>query len=253
MEGSQSSSILQIKYLVREQLLYEITSGLPQEVKLIAYNFSRSNMSMYSLLCRENNVGDLEWLTLRTADHSMWLKNAEQISIDLGNPADLTHLSIKIKCLFEDSITDSYYYRMSYVNLAILQLIDECQQHGIIWAVRLPEEIFAAKKQMPLDLNKEFMETDLFLGSRNNLNSLLVSVHSKKFQLQLAKIFGRNLLFSQFSGHSLLKLLPTNQWIQPIIQRETSSSNWKEIIADEYGQSLIDTCEKAINQQKMDY
>lgn len=250
MEDSQSSSILQIKYLVREQLLYEITSGLPQEVKLVAYNFSQSNMSMYSLLCRENRVGDLEWLTLRTADHPMWLKNAEQISIDFGNPADLLHLSTEIQYLFENPKIKDYYYKLSTIDLAILQLIDECQQHGLVWAVRLPEELFAAKKQIPLDLNEEFLEADLFLGSRNNLNSLLFPVHSKKFQSQLAKFFGSNLLFSQFSGHSLLKLLPTNQWVQPILNKEIDIGNWKEIIADEYGQSLMDVCEEAINVKK---
>jgi len=250
MQGHQSSSIVETKELVRERLLGEITRGLPPQAKLIAYNFSQSNMSMYSLLCLENKGSHLEWLTLRTADHPVWLQNSGQMSIDLGNPPDITHLSDKITHLFEDSYMNQYFYKMTAIELAILHLVDECQKNGIIWAVRLPEEIFSAKKQLPLDLNKEFIEADLFVGSRNNLNSLLLPVHSKKFQLQIAKLFGRNLLFSQFSGHFLLKLLPTNQWIQPIIEKEITIHNWKKIIADEYGQELIDVCEKAMNKQR---
>jgi len=249
MKSSRLSSALQTKKLVQKHLLYEIKDGLPPQIELVAYNFSRSNMSMYSLLCLENSASRLEWLTLRTADHPVWLQNAEQVSIDLGNPADLIHLSDKIGHLFGRN-TSRYYYKLSMIDLAILHLIDECQQNGIIWAVRLPEKIFSAKKQIPLDLNKEFMEADLFIGSRNNLNSLLLPVYSKKFQSQLAKLFGRNLLFSQFSGHSLLKLLPTNQWIQPIIEKEPTIHHWKKIIADEYSQKLVDVCEKAIYKQK---
>lgn len=244
------SSVYQTQTLVRQHLLHAITNGLPSGVSLVAYNFSRSNMSMYSLLCKETKAAGLEWLTLRTADHPVWLKNAQQLSIDFGNPADLTNVSSKIEKIFASSAVDSYYYNISTIDSALLQLVDECQQHGIIWAVRLPEEIFSARKQVPLDLNKEFISTDLFLTSRNNVNSLLLPVYSKKLQSQLAKLFGWNLLFSQFSRHSLLRLLPTNQWIQPIIKKETSTINWKEIIANEYGQSVIDACEKAINEQK---
>ena len=39
------------------------------------------------------------------------------------------------------------------------------------------------------------MQADLFLGNRNNLNALLLPVEAKDFQTELARLFGRNLLF----------------------------------------------------------
>ncbi|KFN93127.1 hypothetical protein TMUPMC115_0603 [Tetragenococcus muriaticus PMC-11-5] len=36
-------------------------------------------------------------MTLRLADHSLWLKHAQQVSLDLGSPADLIRLSEKIQ------------------------------------------------------------------------------------------------------------------------------------------------------------
>ena len=110
----------------------------------------------------------------------------------------------------------------------------------MVWAIRLPEEIFAARKQLPLNLEVDFMQADLFLGNRNNLNALLLPVEAKDFQTELARLFGRNLLFSQFARGRLLRLLPTNQWIQPIIETRTAKeASWEDQIVSEYGQELL--------------
>ncbi len=98
---------------------------------------------------------------------------------------------------------------------------------------------------MSLDLESDFIETDLFLGNRNNLNAMLLPVEAKDYQAELATLFGRNLLFSQFARGRLLRLLPTNQWIQPIIEYgETKESDWKKQLANDYGQQLLDVYEK---------
>ena len=115
----------------------------------------------------------------------------------------------------------------------------------MIWAVRLPEKIFAARKQITLDLKNDFIETDLFLGNRNNLNTMLLPVEAKEYQAELAVLFGRNLLFSQFARSRLLRLLPTNQWIQPVIKSGiTKGKDWKEQIANVYGQELLNVYKK---------
>jgi len=114
-----------------------------QHMKLTAYNFLQSsNTSIYSLLCKETRTARLEWLTLRIVDHPFWLQNAQQISIDIGSPTNLVHLLSKIKKLFASVSIDDYFYKLSAEELAILQLIDECQQNGLVWAVSLPVKIF---------------------------------------------------------------------------------------------------------------
>lgn len=228
---------------MKKQLLTAMEEGLPSYVELTAVNISRTGTSVYSLLRQKRRSGPQKWLTLRLADHPLWLTDAQQVSIDFGNPADMVHLKEKISKLFETPEINEYYYQLSSLEVAVLQFLDECQKLGLVWAVRLPDEIFAAKKEIPLELEKEFIKAELFLIDRNNSNTLLLPVESKQFQAALAILFGRNLLFSQFSRGRILRLLPTNQWIQPIIERE-GSSDWKERIEKEYGTHVIEAYEE---------
>ena len=74
-----------------------------------------------------------------------------------------------------------------------------------------------------------FMTQDFYLGKRNNLNHLLLPIKDEEFQKIVARLYGRNFLFSQFSGHSLLKLLPTNQWILPVLSDlDQKNTNWQQ-------------------------
>lgn len=241
MLEKQTIHQLESRKIIEKQFITAMKESLPPTIKLIAYNYSRAGTSLYALLHRKTNVNPSEWLTLRLADHPFWLKETQQLSIDFGNPVDLKHLSMKIHQLFKKGDTAASFYKVTPLEIAVLQFLDECQKQGLIWAVRLPEEIFAARKQVPLDLKRDFMKADLFLGNRNNLNHLLLPIESKKLQSELAVLFGRNLLFSQFARGPMLRLLPTNQWIQPIIKQESSDhSNWKKRIAEEYGQSVLE-------------
>ena len=236
---------LNTRKLMEKQLINELKKGLPLSVKLKAYNFSRVGTSLYALLGCKQKTGAYEWLTLRLADHSLWLKGAQQLFINFGNPADLSRIATKVAHLFKNPKINDYFYELSSLEIAVLQFLDNCQKQGMIWAVRLPEKIFAARKQLSLDLKYDFIETDLFLGNRNNLNTLLLPVEAKKYQAELGVLFGRNLLFSQFARGRLLRLLPTNQWIQPLIEYgKNKESAWQEQIANEYGQQLLDVYEK---------
>ncbi|MEL5941113.1 hypothetical protein WN865_16495, partial [Tetragenococcus halophilus] len=137
-------------------------------------------------------------------------------------------------------------YQMTNSELAVLELLDSCQRNGLVWAVRLPEEIFTAFKKQPLDLQKDFMQAEVFLTNRNNVNALLLPFTIPCFQAQLAKLYGRNLLFSQFSRHHLLKLLPTNQWIQPMLEKEQKLLDWRQQIIYDYGEDFYQRCQQAL-------
>ena len=242
---------LDSRKLMENQLVKELKQGLPPSVKLIAYNYSHAGTSLYALLQRKQQTKPSEWLTLRLADHPLWLEEAQQLLIDFGNPADVRGIAEKLTSLFKNPKTENYFYPISSFEIAVLQFLDACQKQGMIWAVRLPEEIFAARKQLPLNLETDFVQTDLFLGNRNNLNALLLPVEAKDFQAELARLFGRNLLFSQFARGRLLRLLPTNQWIQPIIKSgATQGCSFKKQLANKYGQELLDIYKKGKNLSK---
>jgi len=231
--------------LIEKQLIHELKKGLPASLTLQAYNFSRAGNSLYALLRRKQSADSFEWLTLRLADHPLWLKEAQQLFINFGNPADLKGIAQKVAHLFKQPAVDDYFYKLSSLEIAVLQFLDACQKEGMIWAIRLPSEVFAARKQLTFDLKQDFLETDLFLGNRNNLNTLLLPVEAKKYQAELGLLFGRNLLFSQFARGDLLRLLPTNQWIQPLIEYgKDQAQDWQEQIASEYGKQLLEVYEK---------
>ncbi|MDN6639575.1 MAG: hypothetical protein L0L10_02215 [Tetragenococcus sp.] len=236
----------QIRKLGQKYIVTTLKKELPSTVSLLAYNISKTDMSVYNLLCQTENETQNKWMTLRIADHPLWLENAQQVSLDIGSPADLIHLPEAIQKVFSRYENTDQWYQMSKNDIAVLSLLDQCQQKGLVWAVRLPEEIFAAFKKRPLDLQTDFMEAELFLTNRNNVNSFLLPIHLSCFQAQLAQLYGRNLLFSQFARHHLLKLLPTNQWVQPVLQKEQTNFDWQQLIIHNYGTDFYQKCQKAL-------
>ena len=96
---------IDMRKLMEKQIINELQKGLPPAIKLIAYNYSHAGTSLYALLCRKQNTRVPEWLTLRIADHPLWLENSQQLFIDFGNPADLSRLAVKIDSLFKEPKT----------------------------------------------------------------------------------------------------------------------------------------------------
>src|SRR5699024_704161 len=123
---------------MEKQLINELQKGLPPVIKLIAYNYSHAGTSLYALLCQKRNERVPECLTLRIADHPLWLENAQQLFIDYGKPADLSRLAVKIDSLFKEPKTLDYFYKLSSSEITVLQFFDACQKQGIICAIRLP-------------------------------------------------------------------------------------------------------------------
>lgn len=239
-----------IRNFGQKQIIACLKRGLPDSIKLFAYNISKTDMSVYSLLHQNNSKKQNIWMTVRVADHPLWLKNAQQLSLDIGSPADLTRLTNSFTKAFSNHENTKKWFQMTKKQLAILHLLDKCQQNGLVWAIRLPEEIFAAFKKNPLDLKTDFMKAELFLADRNNVNALLLPFDIPHFQAQLANLYGRNLLFSQFSRHRLLKLLPTNQWIQPMLQKEDAYFDWQQLITYIYGHNFYQNYQKALQNTK---
>lgn len=236
----------QIRKIGQKQIVETIRKRLLYTTSLFAYNVSKTDMSVYSLLHQNIEKNRNLWMTLRVADHPLWLENAQQVSIDIGSPADLVRLPRILSKVLSCDMKAKNYYQMTNSELAVLELLDSCQQNGLVWAVRLPEAIFTAFKKRPLDLQKDFMQAELFLTNRNNVNALLLPFTTSYFQDQLAKLYGRNLLFSQFSRHHLLKLLPTNQWIQPMLKKEQKLLDWRQQIIYDYGEDFYQKCQQAL-------
>lgn len=88
-----TKSTIDNKALLFNYLYKNVAKALPATCSIRAANFSKSDISAYFLLKCAHNL----WLTLRTADHPLWLKNAQQLQIDLGDPADLVRFSAYLK------------------------------------------------------------------------------------------------------------------------------------------------------------
>ncbi|GBG94169.1 hypothetical protein LFYK43_06280 [Ligilactobacillus salitolerans] len=171
-----------------------------------------------------------KWLTLRTADHPLWLQNAQQLQFDFGNPADLLHLPQKLT----ESLRSERkaFFSLPTSELCLLKFLLELEKKGLICALSLPSAIAKAHKSLSFDLNSDFLAAPLYLGKRNNLNQLLLPVNDPEFQKALAILYGRNFFFSQFNGHHLLKLLPTVQWILPILTQKLSETlDWQSYLS----------------------
>lgn len=231
---------IKIRRLQQEQLAKLIYQAIPVDWKKVASNLAKKDRSIYVLL--KNNQQEC-WLTLRLADHPIWLLHAQQLTLDLGNPLDLLNVAKQIKLEFSSSRLITYTYVWTMEELTVLRLLYELQQKGLVFAIHLKAATFLAFKAQPLDLQTDFMLADLFLTQRNNVNKLKIPVTNQTFQQKLALLFGRNLLFSQFSRHHLLKLLPTNQWIQPVLRQADLNWNYREGLLTYFGQEFYNECQ----------
>lgn len=230
-----------IRTLQQTQLAAMIRQEIPDKWEWIACNLAKMDRSAYVLL---RGTKQQIWLTLRVADHPLWLKSAQQLTVNIGNPADFLGMAKKIRQSFSADEVAGKAYHLTVEEVVLLQLVFRLQQKGMVFAVHLEAEIFLAFKAQSLDLQTDFKAADLFLTHRNNVNKVKIPILNPAFQQTLAILFGRNLLFSQFSRQRLLKLLPTNQWIQPILAEEKTCWNWKEKIIACFGQNFYDSCQK---------
>lgn len=225
-----------------DKLARAVQAALPTGMTLSAGNYARSTASSYWLLRKRISNNRTIWLTLRVATHHGWLRNAEQSEVlwqDPGNFEQLTHLVSSQLTSREIAVNQ---FELTAGDIAALKLLKELERHQLIWFIQMKPDIFEAHKGLPFDLQTDFIQAPLMIGDRNNANHLLEKVIVPKFQSRLAIYFGENLLFSQFTKHHLLKLLPTNQWIEPMLAKESALNNWQNEVAKAYGNQFVDFC-----------
>lgn len=233
----------------RQRLQQTIIATLPAGVELVASNYARSTASSYWLLKIVAENGQTSWLTLRVATHELWLAHAQQVEVLWDDPGDFDELTAAIKVGLTRPAMQANQFQLSQLDLALLHLLRTLEQHKLIWFIRMAPAMAAAHKAVSFDLKTDFLAAQLYLGDRNNANNLLVPMAVPDFQQRLATFYGRNLLFSQFTKHSLMKLLPTNQWLQPILGELAVPTDWQRLLVAAFGEDFVQTCLKLMDQE----
>ncbi|QBX95801.1 hypothetical protein [Lactiplantibacillus plantarum] len=233
----------------RRRLQLAVQLALPTCAHVLARNFARSSASSYWLLMLKTpGAAAPRFLTLRIADHLLWLTNHDQLTIswEAGN-FDAVQRTLRQE--LTPATLQQYSYQLTTTDIMTLRLILHLEQHQLIWLVQLAPEIAKAYKNQHFDLRDDFGQAKLLLGNMNNSSLQLVPVKQPAFQNHLGQYFGRNLLFSQFTSHHLLRLLPTNQWIRPLLKVLPPTPNLEQQLAVLYGTDFVRIYVEAIRQQ----
>ncbi|KRL12430.1 hypothetical protein [Schleiferilactobacillus perolens] len=235
----------------RQALQAAVQAGLPVGVQLVAANFARSSASSYWLLRWLSPDALPVWLTLRIATHPHWLTHVQQVEVVWPKLPDLTGLADAIGQALTDAAAAAARYQFTPLELAILKQLMVLAEHKLVWLVQMPPAMALSHKGRSFDLQNDFRRLPLFLGDRNNVNNRLTPVHATAFQDKLIDFFGANLLFSQFSSHYMLKLLPTIQWLKPMLAADPRAVNWQTQLAAAYGQDFCATVAQAIRPHRI--
>lgn len=233
----------------RRQLQLAVQVALPANAHVLARNFARSSASSYWLLMLDQPAGQApRFLTLRIADHTLWLANHDQLAIT-WQAGDFQTVQQTLHAQLTPAALQHYSFSLTTIDIVTLRLILHLEQHQLIWLVQLSPTIAKAYKNQQLDLQADFLSAKLLLGNMNNSSLQLVPVNQPLFQQRLGQYFGRNLLFSQFTSHRLLRLLPTNQWIRPLLQVLPPTPQLTTQLAAAYGTDFVRVSVEAIRQQ----
>lgn len=224
-----------------------VQAGLPQGVQLAAANYARSSASSYWLLSWSSAAMPPIWLTLRIATHPHWLTHVQQVEVVRPALPDLTGLSAAVRQALASPAAAAARYQFTPLELAVLRQLLVLADHKLVWLVQMTPAIAASHKGRSFDLQNDFRRLPLFLGDRNNVNNLLVPVSAPAFQDKLIDFFGANLLFSQFSSHYMLKLLPTIQWLKPMLAADARIVHWPPQLAAAYGKNFMTTVAQTIH------
>lgn len=233
----------------RRQLQLAVQTALPTNVHVLARNFARSSASSYWLLMLDQpDTATPNFLTLRIADHTLWLTNHDQLTIN-WEAGNFLAVQRTLRARLTPQTLQRYSYHLNATDIITLRLILHLEQHQLIWLVQLSPAIAKAYKNQRLDLEDDFPSSKLLLGNMNNSSLQLVPVEQPAFQARLGQYFGRNLLFSQFTSHQLLRLLPTNQWIRPLLAVLPPTPQLEQQLASTYGTDFVRIYVEAIRQQ----
>lgn len=229
----------------RQKLLKVVVAALPRQIQIAGVNFSTSTASSYWLL-KKHTSKSVSWLTLRIANHPLWLQGADQLEI-LWLPA--TNFQGLGTLIQQQLAKTPYWFQLSTVDRALLVMLLKMERQQLTWFVRLPDHIATQHKGASLDLKTNFQRLPLFIGNRNNVNTFLKPMSSVLLQQKLATMYGQNLLFSQFKAHHLLALLPTNQWLQPVLATVSVPLHWQRVLRSALGHAFWQAYQAALAPQ----
>ncbi|MFT8771973.1 MAG: hypothetical protein ABF494_04770 [Lacticaseibacillus paracasei] len=217
-----------------------VTASLPSTMHIAGINIARSSGSTYWLLRQSS-----QWLTLRLATHPHWLRGVRQLQVVLpASSARHDSITMLTKALASPAAAKNT-YAFTAIDTALANMLLWTASRKLVFMLRLTPEMATTHKMTPFSLQQDFAPLPLFLGDRNNSNDLLLPVHDAKLQQSLIDFYSANLLFTQFSSHQLVKLLPTAQWLQTILTTVPTNPAWPLTLATTFGTELLDVIHRA--------
>lgn len=231
----------------QNQLVKTVQACLDPEMEMVAVNFSKTTHSTYWLI--QNGEGkSTKWLTLRIAFHPLWLQNANQLEVAWDeDSADFEALRQLLTAKLIPENIAKHEFIIDESQAATLLLLTQFERHNLVILLKLTEKIARGHKEILLDLNDEFLKLPLMLGDRNNVNKFRNKIDLPKFHQAIAKFYGENFLFSQFTVHNFMKLLPTNQWMKPIFAQFPNLLDWRPVLCQTYGAEFVKKSQRAID------
>lgn len=230
----------------QQQLINLIYHYLAPGSQIVAVNYSGNKNSIYFLIKLPLSKKLLNWVTLRVGNHPSWLDDAHQLKITWPINGKSSHLELETKLGLQN--LQKYSYQLSNFELAVLKQSLILNQVGLIWFLRMSETMAKSHKKESFSLITDFSKLPLFLGWRNNYNHFLLSINCPQFLKTLLELFGKNFWFGQFSSKQMLKLLPTQQWLDPVFQIENRKFSWQKEIAQNLGLNFLEKTAYAIKQ-----
>ena len=230
----------------QQQLINLIYHYLAPGSQVVEVNYSGNKNSIYLLIKLPSSKKMLNWVTLRVGNHPSWLDDSYQLKITWPINGKNSQLELESKLGLQN--LQKYSYQLSNFELAVLKQSLILNHAGLIWLLRMSETMAQSHKNKSFSLIKDFSKLSLFLGWRNNYNHFLLPINCPQFLRILLELFGKNFWFGQFSSKQMLKLLPTQQWLDPVFQIENRKFSWQKEIAQNLGLNFLEKTAYAIKQ-----
>lgn len=222
-----------------------VAASLPQTMQIAGINIAHSSGSTYWLLHHQD-----EWLILRLATHLHWLRGVRQLQVLYSDKQTTTELQSKLRQAFASPAAQQLAFNFTATDAAIANMLLWAAAHKLVFMLRLTPAMASAHKNRTFDLQRDFAGLPLFLGDRNNSNDLLLPIHDPLLQWHLILFYSENLLFTQFSSHRLIKLLPTAQWLQTLLATTEHPVPWPLAIATTFGTPILTAFHRARYQKR---
>ncbi|ARY90422.1 MULTISPECIES: hypothetical protein [Lacticaseibacillus] len=223
-----------------ENLTNVVAASLPQDMRIAGINIAHTSGSTYWLLYQQS-----DWLTLRLATHVHWLNGVQQLQVIWPDMPDATGLKPVLTRALLSPAAHQAAFEFRSIDIAIANMLLWAANRKLVFMLRLTPAMASAHKHRQFDLHQDLEPLPLFLGDRNNSNDLLLPVADQRLKQHLIRFYSRNLLFTQFSGHHLIKLLPTAQWLQTMLAIMPPTRAWPLAMATTFGTQVLEVFHQA--------